>query len=80
MCPRAFRPIVFAALVIVISACHPQSATIQSRTSDSGMAGHLVRTEANPIAGGPAAYFGDLFSREEAALASKPADADSPTF
>jgi hypothetical protein len=72
MSPRVFRPIVIACLVMASSACQPPRPGMQ--------AAHVGPTAAGPVGEQPAAYLGDLFSREEAALASKPPESESPSF
>jgi len=80
MCPQILRPLVIAGLVIVTSACQPQRSAIETRNIDTSFAGHVGQSVAGPIGVRPAAYFGDVFSREEAALTSKPPESASPTF
>ena len=55
MSPRVFRPIVIACLVMASSACQPPR---------PGMQAAYVGPTAGPVGEQPAAYLGDLFSRE----------------
>ena len=79
MFTRVFRPTVFAGLVIVISACQPQRSPVGAGNVDT-LAARVGQSETSSIAVRSAAYFGDMFSREEEALASKPPELNSPTF
>ncbi|MDN8613387.1 hypothetical protein [Variovorax ginsengisoli] len=44
------------------------------------LAGYVEPAGVGPAAGHPVTYLGDMFSGEEAALASKPPEIESPTF
>ncbi|MDM0069708.1 hypothetical protein [Variovorax sp. J31P207] len=44
------------------------------------LAGYVEPAGAGPAGARPASYLGDIFSGEEAALASKPPEIESPTF
>ena len=79
MSPQAFRPLVLAWLVIASSACQPQIPNVHAKNTENSIAGY-VKPRASPIGAHVATYFGDLFSREEDALASKPPELASPTF
>jgi len=80
MCPRVFRPLVIACLVIASSGCQPQRPGIHSQNMGSVLAGYVEPAGAGPAGGRPVSYLGDMFSGEEAALASKPPEIESPTF
>jgi len=80
MCPRVFRPLVIACLVIASSACQPQRPGMQAKDMGIGLAAYVEPTGAGPVGGRPTAYLGDMFSSEEAALAAKPPELASPTF
>ncbi|WP_431276061.1 hypothetical protein ACQ858_07230 [Variovorax ureilyticus] len=81
MQPQVFRPIVFAGLVIVVfSACQPQRPAVHAALMDSDPAGYVGQAAASPVGTRPVTYFGDMFSKEEAALGAKPPELDAPTF
>lgn len=80
MCPQVFRPLVIACLVIASSACQPQRSGIQSKNMGNVVAGYVEPAGAGPAGALPVSYLGDMFSGEEAALASKPPEIESPTF
>lgn len=73
-------PLVVAGLVIVISACQPQRPAVHAAIMDSDPAGYVGQAPASPVGARPVTYFGDTFSKEEAALASKPPELGAPTF
>lgn len=80
MCTQVFRSLVIACLVIASSACQPQRPGIQSKNMGNVLPGYVEPAAAGPAGALPASYLGDMFSGEEAALASKPPEIESPTF
>lgn len=72
MCALSVRPIVFLSLAAALSACQPQSPAMQ--------AGAAAPRPADAVDARPAAYFGDLFSREESALSARSPELSAPTF
>ena len=76
MSPRVFHPMVIACLVIASSACQPQWPGMQSKDMGRSLAAHVEPTGAGPVG----AYLGEMFSSEEAALAGRPPESESPTF
>jgi hypothetical protein len=81
MCPlRIFRAIAFVALGVAASACQPQRPSVAATKVGSFAAGHIQDRDARLVGARADAYFGDVFSSEEKALASKPPEVEAPGF
>lgn len=83
---RIFQAAVMVGLGATATACHQSrqplaSAKAAAQADDKSVeAGSAQATDSDVVGRRLDAYFGELFSNEQKALASKPPEADAPSF
>jgi hypothetical protein len=83
---RIFQAAVIVGLGVTATACHQrrqplESAKAAAQADDQRIeSGSAQATDPKLVGRRLDAYFGELFSKEQKALASKPLDADAPSF